>query len=98
HLGKFITITVTDQARNLVLVFLFLLVSVVVFGGLIYRVMGMIWGNPSHHPVKKAKFGFGGFSLVLSMMVITVMGIFIPGFLKNLMNFAVTILTGVRYG
>ncbi|HXN06513.1 MAG TPA: hydrogenase 4 subunit F [Nitrospiria bacterium] len=98
HLGRFITISVTDEVRNLVLVILFLLVSVVVFGGFMYRVMGMIWGNPSHQSVHKAKMGFGGIPLVLSMVVITVMGIFIPGFLKDLMNFAVTILSGVRYG
>ncbi|MHB8482898.1 MAG: proton-conducting transporter transmembrane domain-containing protein, partial [Nitrospiria bacterium] len=98
HLGRFMTIMVSDEMRNLVFVTLFLLVSVVVFGGFMYRVTEMIWGAPSEKAVREEKWNVAHFPLILSIAAIGVVGIWVPGSLKDLMTLVVTILNGVNHG
>jgi len=98
HLGRFMTISVSDEMRNLALVILFLLISVVVFGGFMFRVTGMIWGNPSHKAARAERWSFSHVPLILSVVAIGVMGMWIPGSLKELITRAVAILNGVHHG
>jgi hydrogenase-4 component F len=98
HLGRFLTMMVSDNIRNLVLVILFLLISVVVFGGFMFRVTGMVWGVPSQKAVRAEKSNLSYVPLVLSIVAVGVMGMWIPGSLKELITQAVTILNGVHHG
>lgn len=98
HLGKFMTIIVSDDARNLTLVTLFLLVSVMVFGGFMYRVTGMVWGDPSGQPNKNIKLGIGNIPLLLSMVAIVLIGFLLPGSIKEVMDLAVNILMSAKHG
>ncbi|MBI1820649.1 MAG: hydrogenase 4 subunit F [Nitrospirae bacterium] len=98
RLGHFMTIMVSDEMRNLVFVVLFLLVSIVVFGGFMVRVTGMIWGEPSDKTAREEKWSISHVPLILSIAAIGVMGLWIPNSLRELMMQVVAILTGVNHG
>ncbi|MBI1823020.1 MAG: hydrogenase 4 subunit F [Nitrospirae bacterium] len=98
HFGKFMTLIVSNEVRSLALVSLFLLVSLIVFGGFMFRVLGMLWGNPSISPPADRYFKVANIPLLMSIAVILFMGIVLPPSLKEVMNLAVTILVGGRHG
>lgn len=97
HLGRFMTITVSDEARNLLMVAIFLLMSIIVFGGFMYRIMAMLTGVPSNTVTPKARRDFAHVPLISSIVVIVTMGMAIPDSLKGLMNLTVNILTGINH-
>ncbi|MEW6681700.1 MAG: hydrogenase 4 subunit F [Nitrospirota bacterium] len=93
HLGRFLTIMIADEARNLVLVFAFTVIAVVVFGGLFYRVAGMVWGDPPEGVSRGEKLGVSHIPLGLGIGALMVLGVAIPRPLRDLMGMAVDIIT-----
>jgi hydrogenase-4 component F len=97
HLGHFLTITIADGVRNLALVALFLVVSLVAFGGLMYRVMGMVWGAPSDAIRRGEAWGLGHAALALSGGLLVLAGVMMPQAMHRVMELAVmTVTPGVR--
>jgi hydrogenase-4 component F len=93
HLGRFLTITIADGVRNLVLVTVFLVIAVVVFGGFVYRVAGMVWGNPPQAIRQGEQLGLSHLPFALSIAPLVVLGVTIPWPLKDLMDMAIAIIT-----
>ncbi|MBI3610432.1 MAG: hydrogenase 4 subunit F [Nitrospirae bacterium] len=92
HIGHFLTITVADEVRNLGLVFFFISIAVIVFGGVMSRVVKMVWGDPPPGIESGETWGLGHLSLVLNIGALLVLGFLMPEPLKRLMNLAVTTL------
>jgi hydrogenase-4 component F len=46
HAGRFITVTISDEVRSIGTVTLFLVFALIAFGGFIYRIGTMVWGEP----------------------------------------------------
>jgi len=88
HLGRFMTVTVADEVRNLGLILCFLSVAVIVFGGFMYRVVGMVWGDPPERVRRGETWGLGQISLILNMGALAILGIMMPEFLKMLLGVA----------
>ena len=93
HLGRFLTITIADEARNMGLVSLFLVTAVVVFGGFMYRVLGMIWGDPPPEIQAKEPWSLAHVPLMASIGALVALGVLTPGSVGELMAEAVKILT-----
>jgi hydrogenase-4 component F len=93
HLGRFLTITIADEARNMGLVSLFLVTAVVVFGGFMYRVLGMVWGDPPGEVRQKEPWSLAHVPLVVSIGALVALGFLMPGPVGELMAVAVKILT-----
>jgi hydrogenase-4 component F len=64
--------------------------AVVVFGGFLYRVAGMVWGDPPDRLSRGERWGLGQISLVVNMGALAILGIIMPEFLKRLLGVAVT--------
>ena len=92
HIGHFLTITVADEVRSLGLVFLFLIIAVIVFGGVMSRVVKMIWGDPPSGIGTGETWGWGHLSLVLNIGALLILGFMMPEPLKRLMSLAMTTL------
>jgi hypothetical protein len=88
HLGRFMTVTVADEVRNLGLILCFLGVAVIVFGGFMYRVVKMVWGDPPERLKRGETWGLGQISLILNMGALAILGIMMPEFLKILLDVA----------
>jgi hydrogenase-4 component F len=88
HLGRFMTVTVADEVRNLGLILCFLSVAVVVFGGFMYRVVRMVWGDPPERVRRGGTGGLGQISLILNMGALAILGIMMPESLKMLLGVA----------
>jgi hydrogenase-4 component F len=93
HLGQFLTIMIADEVRNLAFVIAFTLIAVVVFGGLIYRVASMVWGDPPEGVSQGERLGLGHIPMALSIGALVVLGVTIPWPLRDLMGMAVAIIT-----
>lgn len=93
HIGRFLTIMIADDVRNLVLITVFLVIAVVVFGGLTYRVAGMVWGNPPPEVPLGERLGLSHLPFALSIVPLVVLGVTIPWPLTDLMDMAIAIIT-----
>ncbi|MFZ5862907.1 MAG: proton-conducting transporter membrane subunit [Nitrospirota bacterium] len=93
HLGRFLTIMIADEVRNLALVTGFLVIAVVVFGGFMYRVAGMVSGDPPEGVPRGEKLGLSHLPFALSIGALVVLGVTIPWPLRDLMGMAVAIIT-----
>ncbi|MBI3995487.1 MAG: hydrogenase 4 subunit F [Nitrospirae bacterium] len=93
HIGRFMTVMVADEVRNLGLIVCFLGMAVVVFGGFLYRVAGMVWGDPPDQLKRGETWGLGQVAFVLGMGALVVLGVMIPGSLKKLMDLSVATMT-----
>jgi hydrogenase-4 component F len=93
HIGRFITVMVADEVRNLGLIVCFLGIAVVVFGGFLYRVVGMVWGDPPERLKRGETWGLGQVAFAVSMGALIVLGVMMPDSLKKLMDLSVTTIT-----
>jgi hydrogenase-4 component F len=93
HLGHFLTITIADGVRNLALVALFLVVSLVAFGGLMYRVMGMVWGAPSEEVRRGEAWSRSHAVFALSGGLLVIAGVMMPESIHRVMELAVMTVT-----
>lgn len=93
HLGRFLTITIADEARNMGLVSLFLVMAVVIFGGFMYRILGMVWGDPPAEIQQQEPWSLAHAPLAVSIGALVALGFFMPESVGELMAVAVKILT-----
>jgi len=89
HIGRFMTVMVADEVRNLGLIICFLGIAVMVFGGFLYRVLSMVWGDPPERPTRGERWGLGQISLVINMGALAILGILMPEFLNRVLVAAV---------
>ncbi|HEY4485357.1 MAG TPA: proton-conducting transporter membrane subunit, partial [Nitrospiria bacterium] len=89
HIGRFMTVMVADEVRNLGLIICFLGMAVVVFGGFLYRVVSMVWGDPPERLGRGERWGLGQISLIINIGALAILGIMMPDFLKRLLGVAV---------
>lgn len=90
HIGHFLTITIADEVRDLALVFFFVGIAVIVFGGVMSRVMKMVWGDPPPGIGAGESWNSGHLSFFLNIAALLILGFMMPEPLKRLMNLAAT--------
>ena len=96
HLGQFLTITIADGVRNLALIAAFLLLGLVAFGGMMYRVTGMVWGAPSDDVRRGESWIPGHAVFVVSGGLLVLAGILMPGSIRRVMELAVMAVTWTK--
>jgi hydrogenase-4 component F len=96
HLGHFLTITIADGVRNLALIAAFLLLGLIAFGGMMYRVMGMVWGEPSDGVKCGEPWRLGHIVFVVSGGLLLLAGVLMPGSVRRVMELAVTAVTWTK--
>lgn len=78
HLGRFLTITVTDEVRSLAIVTLFLVFAVALFGGFMSRVAAMVWGTPLDGVKCGEGWEIGHVPLLLTIAALVGLGVTMP--------------------
>jgi len=92
HVGRFLTITVTDEVRSLSIVTTFLLFAVVLFGGFLYRLTAMVWGTPPDGVKRGEGWNVGHVPLIATTFALVGLGVMLPEPLKMLLDRAVGVL------
>jgi hydrogenase-4 component F len=92
HLGRFLTMTVTDEVRNLAIVMIILVFAVVLFGGFMARVVAMVWGTPPEGVKRGEGWEIGHVSLLLTIAALVGLGVAMPDPMKGLVDRAVSVL------
>ncbi len=92
HLGRFLTVTVTDEIRSLAIVTLFLVFAVALFGGFLYRVVTMVWGTPPEGVKRGEGWEVGHVPLLLTIAALVWLGMTMPDPIKGLVDRAVSAL------
>ena len=96
HLGRFLTIIVAHDVRSLVIVTVFLLFAVALFGGFTYRVTSMVWGTAPEGVRRGEQWDVSHIPLLVTGAAIVGLGLGIPDPVKMLMDRAVAALLTVR--
>ncbi|MGD9727347.1 MAG: proton-conducting transporter membrane subunit [Nitrospiraceae bacterium] len=94
HLGRFITLIIAHDVRNLAVVLLFLLFAVALFGGFIYRVVLMVWGTAPRDVPSGERWSVSHIPLAVTALALIGLGWAIPEPVKGLMDQAVIVLLG----
>jgi hydrogenase-4 component F len=92
HVGRFLTITVTDEASSLSVVVVFLLFAVVLFGGFTYRLAAMVWGTPPDGVKRGEGWDIGHVPLIVASLALVGLGITLPDPIRTLLDRAVGVL------
>ena len=92
HVGRFLTIVVTDEARSLSVVTVFLLFTVVLFGGFTYRLAAMVWGTPPEGVKRGEGWEIGHVPLIATTFALVGLGVMLPEPMKTLLDHAVGVL------
>lgn len=92
HLGRFLTVTIADDVRGLLMAMLFLLFAVVLFGGFMYRLVAMVWGGAPDGVTRGEGWEIGHVSLLLTMAALVGLGVAMPDPMKGLVDRAVSVL------
>jgi formate hydrogenlyase subunit 3/multisubunit Na+/H+ antiporter MnhD subunit len=92
HLGRFLTIIIAHDVRNLAVVLMFLLFAVALFGGFTYRVVSMVWGTAPQGLRSGERWNVGHIPLVVTGLALVGLGCAIPEPVKGLMDQAVAML------
>jgi formate hydrogenlyase subunit 3/multisubunit Na+/H+ antiporter MnhD subunit len=92
HVGRFLTIIVADDVRSLLIVTVFLLFAVVLFGGFTYRLAAMVWGTPPDGVKHGEGWDIGHVPLIVTGLALVGLGVMLPEPLKLLLDRAVNVL------
>ena len=92
HLGRFVTIIIAHDVRNLAMVALFLLFAVALFGGFTYRLVSMVWGTPPDGVRRGEPWEVGHVSLIMTGAALVGLGLALPEPVRALMERAAAIL------
>jgi len=92
HVGRFLTIIVADEVRSLLIVTVFLLFAVALFGGFTYRLAAMVWGTPQESVKRGEGWDIGHVPLILTSLALVGLGMTLPDPFKALLDQAVHIL------
>jgi hydrogenase-4 component F len=92
HAGRFITVTISDEVRSLGTVALLMLFALIAFGGFMYRIGAMVWGEPPEGSIQPERWTPGHVSLIAMMAALIGLGFVLPEPLKLLLNQAVKVV------
>jgi hydrogenase-4 component F len=92
HVGQFVTITIADEVRSLAMVTVFLVFAVALFGGFMYRLAAMVWGEPPEKVPRGETWDLGHLPLLITAVALVALGIAVPDRLKALLDQATSIL------
>jgi hydrogenase-4 component F len=92
HVGRFLTVIVDDDVRSLVVVGIFLVFAVVLFGGFTYRLTTMIWGTPPDGVQRGEGWEVGHLPLIVTGLALVGLGVMLPEPIKSLLDRAVGVL------
>jgi len=90
--GGMVTVTWSEQFSHVGLVAVFLLSAVLAFGGLIYRMTGMVWGAPPEGIVRGEAWTLGRLPIILLAVALVGFGLFLPQLIQQLLEQATSIL------
>jgi hydrogenase-4 component F len=90
--GDMVTVTLSDQFSRVGLAAVFLLSAVLAFGGLIYRMTGMVWGTPPEGLIRGETWTLGHLSIILLAVALVGFGCFLPQPIQRLLEQATRIL------
>lgn len=92
QIGRFLTVTVTDEVRSLSMVMVFLIFAAVLFGGFLYRLASMAWGSPPEGVNRGERWGVEQIPLVSTVVILVALGLMLPEALEALIDRATAIL------
>jgi hydrogenase-4 component F len=92
HAGRFITVTISDEVRSLGTVSLLMLFALIAFGGFMYRIGAMVWGEAPEGSIQPERWTPGYVSLIAMIVALIGLGFALPGPLKLLLNQAVKVV------
>ena len=90
--GGMMTFTLSDQFSRIGLAGIFLLAAVLAFGGLIYRMTGMVWGTPPDGVVRGEIWTLGHVPIILLAVALVGFTFFPPQPIRQLLNQATSVL------
>ena len=92
HVGRFVTVAISDEMRSLGIVTLFLFFGVVLFGGFMYRIGTMVWGTPSEGIVQGEPWTVGHVPLMAMIVALLWLGFILPEPIRTLLTRAVNVI------
>lgn len=92
HVGQFLTLVIDDTVRSLAAAGLLLVFAVVLFGGLIYRLVAMVWGIPPAEITRGEPWDIGHVPLVVTALALVGLGITMPDQIRTMLDQAVRIV------
>ncbi len=87
-----VTVTLSDQFSRVALVSVFLVGAVLSFGGLLYRITGMVWGTPPEGMVREEIWTLGHLPIILLTMALMGFTFFLPPPIQQLLERATSII------
>lgn len=87
-----VTVAMSDQFGRIALAAVFLMPAVLAFGGLLYRVTGMVWGTPPEGILREEAWTVGHLPVILLAGALVVFGIFLPPPIRQLLERATMLL------
>lgn len=87
-----VTVALSDQFGRVALASVFLISAVLSFGGLLYRMTGMVWGIPREGIVRGEIWTLGHLPIIFLAGALVGFGFFLPQPIQQLLEQAVTIL------
>jgi hydrogenase-4 component F len=92
HVGRFLTVTVTDDVRSLGMVMVLLVFGVALFGGFLYRLAAMVWGAPPDGVTRGERLDFSQVPVMAAIAALVALGIGLPHELRGLLDRATAVL------
>ncbi|MDL1890853.1 hypothetical protein FBQ96_15000, partial [Nitrospirales bacterium NOB] len=92
QVGRFVTVTISDEMRSLGIVALFLLSAVVLFGGFMSRIGAMVWGIPPARLTQGEPWTVGHVPVVIMVAALLGLGFVLPGPIQALLSGAVQVV------
>jgi hydrogenase-4 component F len=92
HVGRFVTVTISDEMRSLGIVTLFLFFGVVLFGGFMSRIGAMVWGTPPPGIVQGEPWTVGHVPMMAIVVALLGLGFVLPEPVRILLTRAVNVI------
>jgi hydrogenase-4 component F len=92
HLGQFVTVTLDDNVRSLLIAGVVLLSGVLVFGGFIAKIVTMLWGTPPETVRQGEAWEWGHVPLMAAVAALVLLGVFLPDMVRGLLLAASDVL------
>jgi hydrogenase-4 component F len=89
---RMVTVALSDQFGRVALASIFLVSAVLSFGGLLYRLTGMVWGTPPEGIVRGEGWTLGHLPIILLAGALIGFSLFLPQPIQRLLEQAATIL------
>ncbi|BFU92696.1 MAG: Formate hydrogenlyase membrane subunit F [Nitrospira sp.] len=90
--GGMVSFALSDQFGRIALTAVFLISAVLAFGGLMYRMTGMVWGTPPEGILREETWTLGHLPVILLTGALVVFGFFLPSPIQQLLEQATMLL------